>query len=81
LQFRCMYSGDHPQSEGARCDQIGRLDGFSITKENPEKLRRIKFYDKETDKTFVFLTTNFEFTAEQKAYLNKNRWQIELFFK
>ena len=35
--------------------------------------------DLETDRTF-FLTNNFEISAEQVAFLFKNRWKIELFF-
>jgi len=81
LQFIRMYSREHNKSSGVRCDQIGRLSGFYVSKEYPEKLRRIKFYDQETDRMFVFLTNNFELSAEQVAFLYKNRWQIELFFK
>src|SRR5690606_24897875 len=49
--------------------------------EYPEYLRRIKYYDKEQHRTFVFLTNNFEIDALQIAKLYKCRWQIELFFK
>jgi len=52
-----------------------------VSKEYPKKLRRVKFYDKETNRTFVFLTNNFQITSDQVALLYKNRWQIELFFK
>ena len=39
------------------------------------------YYDKETNRTFVYLTNNMELTSEQIALLYKNRWQVELFFK
>jgi len=81
LQFMRMYSKKHDKSTGVKCDQIGKLSGYYVSKEYPEKLRRIKFYDQGTDRTFVFLTNNFELPAEQVAFLYKNRWQIELFFK
>lgn len=32
-------------------------------------------------KTFVFLTNNMELSAQQVAFLYKQRWQVELFFK
>jgi hypothetical protein len=57
------------------------LTGFYTAKDYPEKLRRVKYHDKESNRTFVFLTNNMEVTATQVALLYKNRWQIELFFK
>lgn len=81
LKFNRMYSREHDKSTGVKSDQIGKLSGFYVSKQYPKKLRRVKFYDQETDRTFVFLTNNFELTAEQVAFLYKNRWQVELFFK
>jgi transposase len=81
LKFDRMYSKKHDKSTGVKSDQIGKLTGFYVSKEYPEKLRKVKFYDEETDRTFVFLTNNFELSAEQIAFLYKNRWQVELFFK
>jgi hypothetical protein len=81
LKFDRMYSKKHDKLTGVKSDQIGKLSGFYVSKEYPEKLRKVKFYDEETDRTFVFLTNNFELSAEQIAFLYKNRWQVELFFK
>ena len=47
----------------------------------PEKLRRIHYYDVETDKRLCFLTNNFSLPALTIAQLYKCRWQVELFFK
>ena len=81
LKFERMYSSKVDKTTGVRSDQIGKLTGFYVSKQYPEKLRKVKFYDKETKRTFVFLTNNMELTAEQIALLYKNRWQVELFFK
>jgi len=64
-----------------RCDQIIKLSGYHPAKHYPDKLRRIKYFDKEKNKLLVFLTNNFEFSASTIADLYKNRWKIELFFK
>ena len=50
-------------------------------KDYPEKLRRIKYYDEELDRTFVFITNNVDLEAAEIALLYKNRWKVELFFK
>jgi hypothetical protein len=81
IKFQRMYSLKVDKSSGVLCDQIGKLTGFYVSKDYPEKLRRVKFYDDETKRTFVFITNNFELTANQVALLYKNRWQVELFFK
>ncbi|MCD4684052.1 MAG: IS4 family transposase [Bacteroidales bacterium] len=81
LKFRRMYSRKVDKTKGVQCDQIGKLTGFYVSKDYPDKLRRVKFYDDETKRTFVFLTNNMELSAEQIALLYKNRWQVELFFK
>ncbi len=81
LKFRRIYSRKVDKATGVKCDQIGKLTGFYVSKEYPDKLRRVKFYDQETKRVFVYLSNNMELTAEQIALLYKNRWQVELFFK
>ncbi|GHA52282.1 IS4 family transposase [Salinimicrobium marinum] len=80
-KFRRMYSNKVDKLTGIRCDQIGKLSGFYTSQEYPQKLRRVKYYDKESNRTFVFLTNNMKVTAEEVALLYKKRWQVELFFK
>jgi len=86
LKFKRLYSNKIDNSActfGNRilCDQIIKLTGLNTANYYPDKLRRVKYYDKENDKRFVFLTNNFEITALTVAELYKNRWKIELFFK
>ena len=81
LKFNRMYSRKVDKATGVMLDQIGKLSGFYTSQQYPEKLRKVKNYDKESNRDFVFLTNNFDLTAQQIALLYKNRWQIELFFK
>ena len=81
LQFRRMYSNKVNKDNGVLLDQIGKLTGFYVSKDYPEKLRRIKFYDEETDNNLEFLSNSFDITAEEIAQLYKYRWKVELFFK
>jgi len=81
FDFERMYSAPVDKGKGIKCDQTIKLLGFYISKDYPAKLRRIKFYDCETEKTLIFLTNNFELAALEIAMLYKHRWFIELFFK
>ena len=42
------------KSTGLICDQTIRLTNFYSAKDYPDQLRRVKFYDADTDKRFVF---------------------------
>jgi len=81
LQFKRLYSHAVDKTLGTICDQTIELTGFYSSQHYPDKLRRIKHYDAETDRTFVFLTNNFLLSSSTIAQLFKCRWQIELFFK
>ncbi|MDP8204592.1 MAG: IS4 family transposase [Candidatus Tenebribacter mawsonii] len=81
LKFKRLYSNKVDKSKGLRCDQTVKLMGYYQKKDYSETIRRVKFYDEENKKTFVFLTNNFEISAMTVALLYKNRWKIELFFK
>lgn len=81
LQFRRLYSHPVDKGSGIRCDQTILLTGFYTYESYPQKLRRIKYYDTDTDRTLTFLTNNFTLPALTIAQLYRCRWQIELFFK
>ena len=81
FQFRRLYSHPVDKSAGLKCDQTIMLSGFYASKDYPEKLRRIKFYDNQQNRTLVFLTNNFTLPALTICQLYKCRWQVEIFFK
>jgi hypothetical protein len=66
---------------GVMSDTLIKLTGQKTKKQYSKPLRRIVFYDKEKNRTFVFYTNNIEVSAEDVALLYKYRWSVELFFK
>ena len=81
LRCRRIYSHQIDRATGLRYDQTIMLTGFYSLKDYPSKLRRVKYYDADTDKTLIFLTNNFVLPALTIAQLYRCRWQVELFFK
>ena len=81
LAFTRLAARKVDKETGLRCDQTIKLKVYKSKKGYPESLRRVKYYDKEQGKTYVFLTNNFELSGIEIASLYKYRWQIELFFK
>jgi hypothetical protein len=81
FDYRRLYYRKVDKTTGLRCDQTIRLNGFYASQDYPAVLRRIGFFDIETNKKFVFLTNNFALSALVVAHLYKFRWRIEIFFK
>ena len=81
FDYRRLYYRKVDKTTGLRCDQTILLNGFYASQDYPAVLRRIGYFDTETNQKFVFLTNNFTLTALTIAQLYKCRWQIEIFFK
>jgi hypothetical protein len=81
FDYRRICHRQVDKTTGLRCDQTIRLNGFYASQDYPAVLRRIGYYDIETDKKFIFLTNNFSLDALTIAQLYKCRWRIEIFFK
>ena len=81
FKFERIYSHPIDKTTGLICDQTIKLTVPATAKKYPDKLRRVKYRDPETNKVLVFLTNNFELPAKTIADLYKQRWQVELFFK
>ena len=81
MNARRVYSAQTDRATGVICDQSVRLNGFYVSRDYPEHLRRIRYKDPESGKTLVFLTNNTTLPPLTIAALYKSRWQVELFFK
>jgi len=81
MDARRVYSAPADRAAGVICDQTIALNGFYVSQDYPEHLRRIRFKDPESGKTLVFLTNNTTLPPLTIAALYKGRWQVELFFK
>ena len=81
LKYVRLKSQEVDISTGLRSDQIIRLKTFYSLKGYPDRLRRIRYYDNETQRFFIYLTNHFSLPPLTIALLYKSRWQVELFFK
>jgi hypothetical protein len=75
------YSHPVDKSTGVRSDQTVLLTSFESASAYPDPLRRVSYFDAETNKRLKFLTNNFALPALTIAQIYKQRWQVELFFK
>lgn len=81
LKYRRVYSHKIDKSIGLKCDQTIQLTGLKTANYYPEHLRRVRYFDSNTDRTLTFITNNFAQEALVITQLYKSRWLIELFFK
>ena len=82
-RFDCrrLYSSPVDRTTGVMSDQIITLNNPVPRKGYPDKLRRIRYRDHESNKRMVFITNNFTLPPLVIAQLYRSRWQVELFFK
>ena len=80
--FKCkrVYSRTVDRSSGLICDQLIELVSFYPHQGYPERLRRIRYRDRD-GKGLVFLTNHMSLPALTVCELYRQRWQVELFFK
>jgi hypothetical protein len=81
LRFTRISSSPVDRAAGLICDQRIELATAHSQRGYPERLRRIRYKDPQSDKTYVFLTNHLGIPALSVCALYKSRWQVELFFK
>lgn len=82
-RFDCrrVYSQAIDKKTGLQCDQIIVLNNPVPKRGYPERLRRVRYFDGQSQKRFVFLTNNFLLPALTITQLYQCRWKVELFFR
>jgi len=75
------YSRQVDKSVGLRSVHTVILTAIESAKAYPDALRRVSYFDAETNQRLGFLTNNFALPALTITQIYKCRWQVELFFK
>ncbi len=81
LKSRRLYSHPVEKATGVVRDQSILLTVLKSAGDYPDKPRRVRYYDAETNKTLGVSDQNPLLPAITIAQLYKQRWQVELFFK
>jgi len=81
IKYRVIGQLPANKKKGIISDEEIELTGYYSKQKYPGKLRLTTYYDKETKKTYKFLTNNFKLAAYTITQIYKARWDIELFFK
>src|SRR6266849_8536342 len=79
--FQRRYSHPVDKSTGVLSDQTVILSSLESATAYPDTLRKVSYFDAESNKRLKFLTNNFTLPARTIADIYKQRWQVELFFK
>lgn len=81
LRFSRQHSRPVDYPAGLRSDQIGKPTLAKARDAFPSPLRRVRYFDQETQRDLVFLTNHLEIPAITVAQIYRLRWRIELFFR
>ena len=81
LRFSRQSSRPVDPATGLRSDQTGTLALAKAFAAISLPLRRVRYYDAQTDQYLIFLTNHLDLPGLTVAGLYQLRWQIELFFR
>ena len=81
MNYKVIGQHEVNSNKGLLADEEIVLTGFYTQQKYSEKLRLVTYHDKEMDKTYKFLTNNFNLAAYTISQIYKARWEVELFFK
>ena len=81
LRFSRQRSLPVDYSAGLRSDQIGKPTLAKAREAFPDLLRKVRYFDAETQRDLIFLTNHLAIPALTVTQIYRLRWRIELFFR
>jgi hypothetical protein len=85
MKSNCVYKKVKCVSEHFDSSVIAdieiELTGNKMKEHYPLHLRKVTYHDSDYNRTYEFITNNFELSAQEIADIYKERWNVELFFK
>ena len=67
--------------KGVLSDAEIELTVYNTSKQYPQTLRRVIYFDEDQNRDLTFITNAVDISSLDFALLYKNRWSVELFFK
>ena len=81
LRFSRQWSQAVDMRTGLRSDQVGKPTLPKARTDFPSLLRKVRYYDEQTNRDFVFLTNNLNVPTLTVPKIYRLRWRIETFFR
>jgi IS4 transposase len=81
MGIRVVENREVPERTLVITDEVIELTTEQAQRDCPYRLRRVTVVREDTLEPFEILTNNFHLAAATIAAIDKNRWQVELFFK
>ena len=81
MDYQVLEERPVDADSGVVHDQLIHLSGAKARKAGLAPIRRVEYIDAETQKHYVFITNQRQWSAQTVADIYKSRWEIELFFK
>lgn len=80
-KYKVLERREHTNNSAITSDQTIKYSSKQRDGNKLHPIRRIGYADPETGQRYVFITNNFNWSAQTIADIYKQRWQVELFFK
>ena len=80
-KYRVLERRKVNKAAGITSDQIIEYTSNRSRKKSLRPVRRVRYYDAETQRHYVFITNHFDWSASTIGQIYKQRWQVGLFFK